>query len=112
MVNRLNVMSKDLLSRWKSEGRHSIFPQNILIYHDSVSEGQYQIVKDHELPLLQLACKETYDPVGQPRPRITIVITTKRHHTRFGPTQEGQADNNGNCLAGVVTDHGITKTQQ
>lgn len=112
MVDSLKHMLKRHLGLWKSEGGHSMFPRHILVYRDGVSEGQYEMVKDYELALLRLACEEVYDPVGQPRPRITIVIVTKRHHTRFGPTQESQADNNGNCLAGIVTDRGITESQQ
>lgn len=104
---------KDLLKRhlhlWKTEGKHTRFPENILVYRDGVSEGQYQMVKDRELPLLRQACEEMYDAVGQNQPRITIVIVTKRHHTRFGPTTEAAADSNGNCLPGTVTDRGITE---
>lgn len=112
MVTSLTEMLKRHLNLWKTEGKHARFPENILIYRDGVSEGQYQLVKDHELPLLRKACEEIYDPVGQERPRITIVIVTKRHHTRFGPIQEKEADQNGNCLAGTVTDRGITEAQQ
>lgn len=112
MVDSLKDMLKRHLNLWKTEGKHTTFPQNILVYRDGVSEGQYQMVKDHELPLLQEACKELYDPAGQQRPRITIVIVTKRHHTRFGPTTEAKADGNGNCLPGVVTDRGITEASQ
>ena len=109
MVDRLKDMLKRHLGLWKSEGRHRMFPRNILVYRDGVSEGQYQMVKDYELPLLRQACEEEYDPLGQQRPQITVVIVTKRHHTRFGPTTEGKADGNGNCLAGTVADRGITE---
>lgn len=107
---------KDLLKRhlnlWKTEGKHTRFPENILVYRDGVSEGQYQMVKDRELPLLRQACEEMYGAVGQKLPRITIVVVTKRHHTRFGPTTEATADSNGNCLPGTVTDRGITEAGQ
>lgn len=111
-VDRLKHMLQRHLGLWITEGRHTLYPRNILIYRDGVSEGQYQMVIDYELPLLRQACEETYDPVGQERPRITIVIVTKRHHTRFGPMAEVRADINGNCLAGTVTDRGITETNQ
>ncbi|KAG6805581.1 hypothetical protein H0H93_004464, partial [Arthromyces matolae] len=32
----------------------------------------------------------------------------KRHHTRFFPTEEENADNNGNPKAGTVVDRGVT----
>lgn len=112
MVDSLKDMLKRHLNLWKTEGRHTMFPRNILVYRDGVSEGQYQMVKDYELPLLRQACQDLYDPVGQERPQITVVVVTKRHHTRFGPTAEGKADSNGNCLAGTVTDRGITEAHQ
>lgn len=111
-VDGLKDMLKRHLNLWISEGRNQMFPQNILVYRDGVSEGQYAMVTDQELPLLQQACEEVYGPVGQRLPRITIVIVTKRHHTRFGPMNEQQADNNGNCLPGTVVDRGITMTDQ
>lgn len=112
MVDSLKDMLKRHLDLWKTEGRHTLFPKNILIYRDGVSEGQYQMVKDYELPLLRQACQEMYDPVGQERPRITIVVVTKRHHTRFGPMTQDKADSNGNCVAGTVTDRGVTEAHQ
>lgn len=111
-VNGLKNMLKDLLNLWKTEGKHTMFPRNILVYRDGVSEGQYGMVKDHELPLLRQACEEVYDLVGQERPHITVVVVTKRHHTRFGPTTQDTSDSNGNCLPGVVTDRGITEAGQ
>lgn len=112
MIDGLKDMLKRHLGLWKSEGKHQMFPQNILVYRDGVSEGQYSMVKDRELPLLQQACEEVYGHVRQRLPRITIVIVTKRHHTRFGPMNENQADSNGNCLAGTVVDRGITVVHQ
>lgn len=105
-------MSKDLLVAWKTLGKHANFPRNVLVYRDGVSEGQHHMVKDLELPSLIKACEEIYDHAGQERPQITVVISAKRHHTRFGPTTEETADSNGNCLAGTVTDRGITEAGQ
>ncbi|KAI3393972.1 hypothetical protein diail_3451 [Diaporthe ilicicola] len=112
MVDDLKDMLKRHLSLWKTAGKNSRFPEAILIFRDGVSEGQYEMIKELELPLLQKACEELYDPVGQNRPRITIVIVAKRHHTRFGPTTLDTADGNGNCLPGTVTDRGITDAHQ
>lgn len=111
-VDGLKEMLKRHLNLWKTEGKHPRFPSNILVYRDGVSEGQYQMVKEQELPLLRQACEDLYDPVGQECPRITIVVVTKRHHTRFGPTTEATADGNGNCTPGIVTDRGITEAGQ
>ena len=42
------------------------------------------------------------------RPKLTIVVCGKRHHTRFYPTESGDADENGNLRPGTVVDRGIT----
>lgn len=39
---------------------------------------------------------------------VLIPSQAKRHHTRFFPTQEKDADNKGNPLPGTVVDRGIT----
>jgi eukaryotic translation initiation factor 2C len=41
-------------------------------------------------------------------PKLTIVICGKRHHTRFFPTEERFADQNGNPRPGTVVDRGVT----
>ena len=42
------------------------------------------------------------------RPKLTIVICGKRHHTRFFPTDAQHAANDGNPRPGTVVDRGIT----
>ncbi|KAH6717463.1 ribonuclease H-like domain-containing protein [Leptodontidium sp. MPI-SDFR-AT-0119] len=74
------------------------YPENILIYRNSVSEGQYEIVLNQELPLLRQACKELYPPSNFKKglPRISIIIVNKRHNTRFYPTIKEDADRSSN----------------
>jgi eukaryotic translation initiation factor 2C len=102
----------DLLHLWKTEDRNANFPENIIVFRDGVSDGQHRMVRYDELLVIRGACSEAYDHVGQPRPRVTVVIVTKRHHTRFGPITEGNSDGNGNCVAGTVTDRGITEVHR
>lgn len=52
MVSELGSMLKSRLHLWKSQGKHTTFPENILVYRDGVSEGQYATVLEVELPLL------------------------------------------------------------
>ena len=42
------------------------------------------------------------------RPKLTIIVCGKRHHTRFYPTESKDADANGNPRPGTVVDRGIT----
>ncbi|KAL7791377.1 Piwi domain-containing protein [Trichoderma ceciliae] len=113
MVSELDVMLKTRLRLWRQKGRHTAFPENIIIYRDGVSEGQYQTVLDEELPLIRAACKEIYPPPDQKKglPRLTIAIVGKRHHTRFYPTAVSDADNSGNTKAGTVVDRGVTEAR-
>lgn len=51
-------------------------PENILIYRDGVSEGQYDVVLDQELPLLRRGCAKQRPP---PRTSIVVVGETPQH---------------------------------
>ncbi|SPO04370.1 uncharacterized protein DNG_07055 [Cephalotrichum gorgonifer] len=60
MVSDMKDMLKSRLRLWKELRGHKVLPENILVYRDGVSEGQYQKVLDEELPLFRAACKEVY----------------------------------------------------
>ncbi|EON62170.1 hypothetical protein W97_01390 [Coniosporium apollinis CBS 100218] len=105
-VSALCDMLKLSLKRWQV--KNTVYPENILVYRDGVSEGQYNMVLDHELPLLRKACEETY-PANGPQPNFTIVVVGKRHHTRFYPVKEQDGDRNMNPLNGTTVDRGITE---
>ena len=113
MVSELDSMLKSRLRLWKTLGKHNAFPENLLVYRDGVSEGQYATVLDTELPLLRKACEELYPPPDTKNglPKITIVIVGKRHHTRFYPTSVSSADSSSNPRNGTVVDRGVTETR-
>lgn len=109
MISALTGMLKSRLRLWKELGKHNSFPESILIYRDGVSEGQYQTVIGNELPLLRAACTELYTLADQKKglPRMTIIIVSKRHHTRFYPSTTQDADRFSNNPAGTVVDRGL-----
>ena len=111
MVADLCDMMKTRLQLWKTLGRHQSFPENILIYRDGVSEGQFDLVLEKELPLIRRACTEVYPATASKEglPKITIVIVGKRHHTRFYPTDADKADRSSNPTCGTVVDRGVTE---
>ncbi|KAK3367911.1 ribonuclease H-like domain-containing protein [Podospora didyma] len=94
------------------------FPENIIIYRDGVSEGQYEQVIDFELSHIREACKQIQlatPGLATPPPNITIVIVRKQHHTRFyltkgsAPPENAQPElQNGNPVAGTVVERGVT----
>lgn len=113
MVSDLQDMLRTRLALWKSKGAHKEYPENILVYRDGVSEGQYQAVLNEELPLLRKACEEAYPPSDLKKglPHFTIIIVGKRHHTRFYPTREADADRSSNPKPGTVVDRGVTEAR-
>ena len=111
MVADLDAMFKSRLLLWRE--RNKVLPENILVYRDGVSEGQYDIVLDKELPALRTACKAVYTAADTKvgKPHITIIIVGKRHNTRFYPTKKEEADRGGNPVNGTVVDRGVTEAR-
>lgn len=109
MVADLQAMMKSRLLIWRDRNR-GILPKNIIVYRDGVSEGQYNLVLEHELPALQAACRELYQ--ANAMPKFAIIIVGKRHNTRFYPTSRATADGNANCRNGTVVDRGVTEARQ
>jgi hypothetical protein len=68
------------------------FPEHILFSRDGVSESQYSMVKDKELPQIETACKQFGASNGKPnwKPLITLIVVGKRHHARFYPDPDSE----------------------
>lgn len=113
MVSDLEGMLKARLQLWKTRGQHRSYPENLLIYRDGVSEGQYQLVLTEELPLLRKACTQLYSAQETKKgiPYITIIIVGKRHNSRFYPSTLEQADSKGNPPNGTIVDRGVTEAR-
>lgn len=114
MVSSLGAMLKTRLRLWQTKGKHASLPENILVYRDGVSEGQYAQLTSAEIPQLRDACKQLYPPADTKRglPRLTVVVVGKRHHTRFYPTSVGDADRSSNTKPGTVVDRGVTHARE
>lgn len=112
MIADLDVMLQLALQRWAAKNNKKL-PENIIVYRDGVSEGQYDLVLQNELPLLKKACEKTYSPAETKKglPRCSIIIVGKRHHTRFYPTKEADADRSSNPKNGTVVDRGVTEAR-
>jgi eukaryotic translation initiation factor 2C len=100
------VMSRLVL--WASKNGGNL-PKYIVIYRDGISEGQYRQVLDLELPYVRAACEEKYPPALQPK--IAVIVSVKRHHTRFYPTDERNMGRSGNVESGTVVDRGVTQAR-
>lgn len=110
MVSGLKELVKSRLRLWQKHNRNFL-PENILVYRDGVSEGQYKLVLEQELPAIQQACEELQSGKGQAKIKITIVVVGKRHNTRFYPTKVEDADRSSNPVNGTVVDRGVTEAR-
>ncbi|KAL9112162.1 MAG: hypothetical protein Q9227_003539 [Pyrenula ochraceoflavens] len=113
MVSELGSMVLSRLQLWRS--KNNTLPDNIIIWRDGVSEGQYQIVLEDEVPQIRNACRKIYSTQDTKKelPRLTVVVAGKRHHTRFYPTRDDQIQERakGNCPNGTVVDRTVTEVQ-
>jgi len=112
MIQSLEPMFASRLKLWQRHNKQAL-PDNIIIYRDGVSEGQYQLLLDNELPLIRNACRQIYPATAtkQGFPKISIIVCGKRHNTRFYPTQVEDADKSSNCFPGTVVDRGVTEVR-
>jgi hypothetical protein len=108
MVQNLGQMFKTRLELWKSKNK--VLPENILVYRDGVSEGQYSLLLANEIPALRETCNALYtsDQKKKGLPKFSVIVVGKRHHTRFYSTQAGDMDRSGNPQNGTVVDRGVT----
>jgi eukaryotic translation initiation factor 2C len=111
MVDALETLFLSRLLLWQKHNRE--LPENVIIYRDGVSEGQYQQILSKELPLIRNACKQVY-PAPKTKagfPKLAIIVCGKRHHTRFYPTDVEEAEKSANCRPGTVVDRGVVEVR-
>ncbi|TGZ81627.1 stem cell self-renewal protein Piwi [Ascodesmis nigricans] len=119
MIENLQKYMKSLLDLYYN--RNKKYPKQIIVYRDGVSEGQYPIVLEEELPQIKAAIKECGIHIGIQACKLAIVIVGKRHHTCMYPTHTYQLDGyldlktrekktTGNFKPGLIVDKRITST--
>ena len=108
-TRRLSEMFRELVELWR-ERHKGVPPENIIVYRDGVSEGQYSDVLDLELAALRTGCSKSYANARGP-PRFSFIVAVKRHHTRFYPTHRKDADKLKNARCGTVVDRGIMQAR-
>ncbi|KAF4992825.1 hypothetical protein FDECE_13611 [Fusarium decemcellulare] len=99
---------KSRIELWQKHNKAQL-PENIVIFRDGVSEGQFAQVLQKELPRIRIACNAKY-PNNRP-PKLTLVVSVKRHQTRFYPTTEENLPSNRNIQNGTVVDRGVTQAR-
>ncbi|KAK5681000.1 hypothetical protein LTS10_006760 [Elasticomyces elasticus] len=111
MIEALDDMICERLVYWHGQSQNKkILPADILFYRDGVSESQFAMVKQDELRKVQLGCEAAAKKlnVKNYKPRITIAVCDKRHHTRFFPRENAvdrsMLDAKSNFLPGLLVD--------
>ncbi|KAK3303333.1 ribonuclease H-like domain-containing protein [Chaetomium strumarium] len=98
---------KGRIALWQRNNNQAL-PANIVIFRDGVSEGQFRMVLDEELPLIRQACRDLY----KSGPRISLIVSVKRHQTRFFPTKEEHTHfRSRSPKEGTVVDRGVTNVR-
>jgi eukaryotic translation initiation factor 2C len=78
---------------------NNVLPENIVVFRDGVSEGQFEMVLNEELQDLKRALqKPKYSPT------ITLIVAQKRHQTRLFLESERDGGPVSNVSPGTVVD--------
>ncbi|KAI1713755.1 piwi domain-containing protein [Ditylenchus destructor] len=102
-VNETTLKSKMhwILTRLAQNRPNSAKPPLIVVVRDGVSEGEFAMTLEKELPALKRACYE-YDP--DYKPHFVFLVVNKRHQKRFFLKRT-----HGNTEPGTVIDTKITR---
>ncbi len=101
---------KDRLKLYQTHSKK--LPRNIVIFRDGVSEGQFKMVLEKELPNIRKACQEMYTGGPSQQPRVALIVSVKRHQTRFYPTDPNHIHPRSKSpKEGTVVDRGVTNVR-
>ncbi|PHH76233.1 hypothetical protein CDD82_4071 [Ophiocordyceps australis] len=109
LSGELGAAFESRLALWHKHNKAQ-YPKNIIIFRDGVSEGQFAQVLEKELPLIRQACR-TVCPPQNSKIKLTIIVSVKRHQTRFYPTSKDTMSSSGNVCNGTVVDRGVTQAR-
>jgi hypothetical protein len=97
----LRIYVKQFLNRLKRN--RSKLPSIIVVLRDGVSEGQFKMTYEDELPAIREGFTD-FDPTY--KPKFVFIICTKRHHKRFF---EGAKGDFANPQAGSFVENKFTR---
>ncbi|CAG2107473.1 unnamed protein product, partial [Medioppia subpectinata] len=101
ITSELQEMMLDLLREYANRNNGNL-PEQIIVYRDGVSEGQFNAALQQEIKgLIQTFAMEKpgYEP------KMTYIVVQKRHHTRFFPQNPAEGVGRAkNVPPGLVVD--------
>ncbi|KAI9845055.1 MAG: hypothetical protein M1838_001912 [Thelocarpon superellum] len=113
MITTSNIkkMIMPLVTSWIMNVNGRKFPEHVYYFRDGVSEGQYAHVLNQEVRDIRLAFQEKFPDW---KPKLVVVVASKRHHIRFFPTPGDRmaADKNGNPLPGTLVERDVTHPRE
>ncbi|XP_055330793.1 piwi-like protein 1 [Paramacrobiotus metropolitanus] len=99
-----NAVTK-LMDRFRD--REGDFPEHVIFYRDGVGAGQLEAVQNNEVRAVVKAVTQ-----ANPRAKLTFIIVTKSHNTRFVVDTPGKRMPFVNPLPGTLVDQAVTKPHQ
>jgi eukaryotic translation initiation factor 2C len=99
--HELRIYVRQFLNKLKKN--RSKLPGIVVILRDGVSEGQFKMTFEDELPAIREGFKD-FDP--KYKPKFVFIICTKRHHKRFF---EGSKGDFANPQAGSFVENKFTR---
>ena len=100
----MDEMIPELLDEYHKKNRY--YPENMVVYRDGVSEGQYQQVLGTEVSSIVAAINKKARGI-----KLVVITTQKHHNTRFALTQVNQSGRKPtwNVPSGTVVDNAIVE---
>ncbi|KAK8091197.1 hypothetical protein PG994_000702 [Apiospora phragmitis] len=93
----MEALLQDLLKHWVV--MHKAVPAQLYFFRDGVSEGQFQHVLETEVKAIEAVFKNC----GYKKPKITVIVATKRHHVRAFMHPEMMNPERGTLVEDVAT---------
>jgi eukaryotic translation initiation factor 2C len=115
----LSDMVYNSLRNWLNHrGGIARLPTDIIVFRDGLSEAQFEMCRTRELPRIKAGIETTIAAGARKNvtfimPKVMLICTVKRHHTRFfrkdsSPNDRALFDNNQNPVPGCFIDNTVT----
>ncbi|KAF2817715.1 uncharacterized protein BDZ99DRAFT_470686 [Mytilinidion resinicola] len=79
-------MVRERIKAWQKDAKTDKLPAKVIYFRDGVSHTQYETIRQDEIRKIRSVC-EGLGWKSTAAPKITAIIVTKRHHTRFFPKE-------------------------
>ncbi|KAI0811262.1 Piwi domain-containing protein [Irpex lacteus] len=101
IITEIKSMIQSALVDYRTSRK--VFPSTLVVFRDGVSEGEYAQLENSEIQQINDLLLEARKQFNHTT-KLVYIVVGKRHHVRFFPSNENQADKSGNCAPGLVVD--------